>query len=95
MIRNTRTPCGRSDIHSDVPSSCNSDLFDPNTGIYTHPQNRSTAGTGMFDELIMPEVASTTLDCGLQIQGGTQRDPAKNAKHSFRVQFKAITAIAR
>jgi hypothetical protein len=66
------------------------DLFDPNTGIYTHPQNRSVGWERACSmELVFPDGSSgAQLDCGLQIQGGTQRDPAKNAKHSFRVNFK-------
>jgi hypothetical protein len=66
------------------------DLFDPNYGIYTHPTNRSTGWERACSmELIFPDGSSgPQIDCGIQIQGGTQRDPAKNAKHSFRVQFK-------
>jgi hypothetical protein len=72
-------------------------LFDPNTGIYTHPTNHSnTGGDDEWEracsmELIFPDGSpGAQIDCGLQIQGGTQRDPAKNAKHSFRVTFKSI-----
>jgi hypothetical protein len=66
------------------------DLFDPDLGIYTHPQSRGLGWERQCSmELIFPDGSpGTTLDCGLQIQGGTQRDPAKNAKHSFRVNFK-------
>ena len=73
------------------------DLFDPNTGIYTHPTNHSnTGGDDEWEracsmELIFPDGSpGAQIDCGLQIQGGTQRDPSKNAKHSFRVTFKSI-----
>jgi hypothetical protein len=67
-----------------------SDLFDPELGIYTHPQSRSTGWERECSmELIFPDgSAGAQIECGLQIQGGTQRDPAKNAKHSFRVNFK-------
>ena len=73
------------------------DLFDPNAGIYTHPTNHSnTGGDDEWEragsmELIFPDGSQgAQIDCGLQIQGGTQRDPSKNAKHSFRVTFKSI-----
>ena len=73
------------------------DLFDPNTGICTHPTNHSnTGGDDAWEracsmELIFPDGSpAAQADCGLQIQGGTQRDPSKNAKHSFRVTFKSI-----
>jgi len=67
-----------------------SDLFDPNIGIYTHPQNRGIGWERACSmELVFPDGSpGAQIDCGLQIQGGTQRDPAKNAKHSFRVNFK-------
>ncbi|MDB6108510.1 MAG: CotH protein, partial [Pedosphaera sp.] len=66
------------------------DLFDPDLGIYTHPQSRSTGWERECSmELIFPDGSpGAQIECGLQIQGGTQRDPAKNAKHSFRVNFK-------
>ena len=66
------------------------DLFDPNNGIYTHPQSRSVGWERACSmELIYPDgSAGAQINSGLQIQGGTQRDPAKNAKHSFRVNFK-------
>ena len=73
------------------------DLFDPNTGIYTHPLDHSNDGgddeweRACSMELIFPNGSpGIQIDCGLQIQGGSQRDPAKNAKHSFRVSFKSI-----
>ena len=73
------------------------DLFDPDIGIYTHPQNRSVGWERACSmELIFPDGSSgAQLDCGLQIQGGTQRDPAKNAKHSFRVNFKGDYGSAK
>src|ERR1017187_6003279 len=66
------------------------DLFDPNNGIYTYPQSRSVGWERACSmELIYPDgSAGAQINSGLQIQGGTQRDPAKNAKHSFRVNFK-------
>ncbi len=73
------------------------DLFDPNTGIYTHPEAHSNDGgddeweRACSMELIFPDgSAGTQINCGLQIQGGSQRQPGKNAKHSFRVSFKSI-----
>jgi hypothetical protein len=73
------------------------DLFDPNTGIYTHPENHSNDGSeGEWEracsmELIFPNGSpEAQIDCGLEIQGGSSRSPAKNPKHSFRVKFKSI-----
>ncbi len=68
------------------------DLFDPDTGIYTHPESRSTGWERSCSmELIFPDGSKgAQVDCGLQIQGGTQRQPGKNAKHSFRVNFKGV-----
>ena len=65
-------------------------LFDPDYGIYTHPMERGLAWERACSmELIFPGgAAGIQADCALQIQGGTQRDPNKNAKHSFRVSFK-------
>lgn len=73
------------------------DLFDPDNGIYTHPQNRSVGWERACSmELVFPDgSAGAQIDCGLQIQGGTQRDPAKNAKHSFRVNFKGDYGSAK
>ncbi|MEO6034811.1 MAG: lamin tail domain-containing protein, partial [Verrucomicrobiota bacterium] len=67
-----------------------SDLFDPTNGIYTHSLSRGDDWERACSmELIFPDGRpGTNLDCGLQIQGGSQRDPAKNAKHSFRLTFK-------
>jgi hypothetical protein len=68
------------------------DLFNPTNGIYTHPVSRGDNWERACSmELIFPDGSpGTQIDCGLQIQGGTQRDPAKNAKHSFRVTFKQV-----
>jgi hypothetical protein len=67
------------------------DLFDPVNGIYTHPMNRGAGWERACSmEMISPDGSDgLQINCGIQIQGGTQRDPAKNAKHSFRVNFKA------
>jgi len=53
------------------------DLFDANTGIYTHPTNHSnTGGDGEWEracsmELIFPDGSpEAQIDCGLEIQGG-------------------------
>jgi hypothetical protein len=78
------------------------DLFDPNTGIYTHPDNH--ASTGGHDEweracsmeLIFPDGSpEQQIDCGVQIQGGSSRFPTKNPKHSFRLVFKSIYGPGR
>ena len=73
------------------------DLFDANTGIYTHPTNHSnTGGDGEWEracsmELIFPDGSpEAQIDCGLEIQGGSSRNTTKNPKHSFRVKFKSI-----
>jgi Lamin Tail Domain/CotH kinase protein/Chitobiase/beta-hexosaminidase C-terminal domain/Concanavalin A-like lectin/glucanases superfamily/Immunoglobulin I-set domain len=70
-------------------------LFDPNTGIYTHPLTHDD-GAGDWEracsmELIFPDgSADTQIDCGVQIQGGSSRSPSKDPKHSFRLAFKSI-----
>lgn len=73
------------------------DLFDPLTGIYTHPESRGLDWERACSmELLFPDgSAGPQIDCGLQIQGGTQRDPNKNAKHSFRVSFKGDYGAGR
>ncbi len=66
-------------------------IFGPVNGIYSHPESRGAGWERPASmELIYPDGSSagTELYCGLQIQGGTSRQPGKNAKHSFRVQFK-------
>jgi hypothetical protein len=72
-------------------------LFDPNTGIYTHPDSHSNDGgddeweRACSMELIFPDGSpGTQIDCGLQMQGGSSRDPSKSPKHSFRLEFKSI-----
>jgi len=72
-------------------------LFGPVNGIYSHPMNRGPGWERPCSmELIFPDGADgLQVDCGIQIQGGTQRDPAKNAKHSFRVNFKSEYGSAR
>jgi Lamin Tail Domain/CotH kinase protein/Chitobiase/beta-hexosaminidase C-terminal domain len=70
-------------------------LFDPNTGIYTHPSNHDDSA-GDWEracsmELIFPNGSpEAQIDCGVQIQGGSSRSTAKNPKHSFRLVFKSI-----
>lgn len=65
------------------------DLFDPVRGMYTHPQERGPAWERACSmELIYPEAPGIQIDSSLQIQGGTQREPGKNPKHSLRVNFK-------
>ena len=74
-----------------------SDLFDPANGIYTHPESRGVSWERACSiELVFPDGASgAQIDCGLQIQGGTQRQPGKNAKHSFRVNFKSDYSFSK
>ncbi len=67
------------------------DLFDPSTGIYSHPQSKGPQWErGGSMELLFPDgsESSSQLDCGIQIQGGSSRSQSKNFKHSFRLSFK-------
>ncbi|HEX3800331.1 MAG TPA: lamin tail domain-containing protein [Verrucomicrobiae bacterium] len=72
------------------------DMFGPANGIYTHTSDATSDSyrgplweRDCSMELIYPDGSSggIQLDCGIEIQGGSQRDPAKNAKHSFRLKF--------
>jgi hypothetical protein len=66
-------------------------IFGAVNGIYSHPNSRGAGWERPCSmEIIYPDGSSSgmQLNCGLQIQGGSSRDPAKNAKHSFRLNFK-------
>ena len=72
------------------------DMFGPTNGLYTHTSDATDDSyrgplweRGCSLELIYPDGSSggIQLDCGIEIQGGSQRDPAKNPKHSFRLKF--------
>src|SRR5204862_524247 len=66
-------------------------VFGPVNGIYNHPSSRGPGWERPSSmEIIYPDGSSSgvQINCGLQIQGGSSRDPSKNPKHSFRLQFK-------
>ncbi|MGK0187462.1 MAG: hypothetical protein ACI9R3_003250, partial [Verrucomicrobiales bacterium] len=68
-------------------------LFDRATGIYQNPQRSGIQWERPASmEIIYPDrpADSAQIDCGIRIQGGHTREPAKNPKHSFRVNFKRI-----
>ncbi|HVR76403.1 MAG TPA: lamin tail domain-containing protein, partial [Planctomycetota bacterium] len=65
------------------------DMFGPQ-GIYSNPQAQGPrwerAGSA---ELLFPDGRrGFQVGCGIQIQGGASREPAKSPKHAFRVLFK-------
>jgi hypothetical protein len=67
------------------------DLFDPTTGIYTHPLSRGPAWERPVSmEFFAPDGSEEELqeDAAIQIQGNAARDPSKQPKHPFKVQFK-------
>jgi hypothetical protein len=84
-----------------LPSLClianPADLFSPETGIYTHPQERGTA----WERPVWVEMfaADGRLEFqhpgGLRIHGGTSRQPDESPKHSFRLVFKPRYGAAR
>ena len=66
-------------------------IFGPVNGIYSHPQSRGPGWERPSSfEIIYPDGSSSGMEqnCGVQIQGGSSRQPDKNPKHSFRMQFK-------
>jgi len=78
-------------------------LFGPVNGIYTHTTDAtptSFRGPGWeracSAEFILPDGTSGFLiDCGVQIQGGSSRNPTKNPKHSFRLNFKSAYSFGQ
>ncbi len=67
------------------------DMFSQANGLYTHPlEDGATWERPCSLEMIFPDGSQSNLqiDCGIQIQGGSSRDPVKNFKHSFRAVFK-------
>ncbi len=65
-------------------------LFDPVTGIYTHPMTNGSAWERPASvEMIEPNRgAGFRINCGLRIQGGWNRRPEESPKHSLRLLFK-------
>lgn len=77
-------------------------LFGPVNGIYTHTSTSSTQYRGpgweraCSAELILPDGSTGfRIDCGVQIQGGSSRDPNKTPKHSFRLNFKSAYSFSK
>ena len=77
-------------------------MFGPTKGIYTHTSVSQTLYRGpgweraCSAELILPDGSTGFLiDCGVQIQGGSSRDPNKSPKHSFRLNFKSAYSFAK
>ncbi len=66
------------------------DMFGPSNGIYTHPTSRGPAWEKPCSaELILPDGSpGFQVDCGIQIQGNANRNPANLPKHAFRLVFK-------
>ncbi len=67
-------------------------FFDPATGIYQNPQQSGLAWERPVSfEILNPDgTPGLQVDAGIRMQGGHTREPAKNPKHSFRVNFKSI-----
>jgi hypothetical protein len=66
------------------------DLFDNTTGIYPKSQNRGPSWERPCSaELILPDgTDGFQIDCGVQCQGNSARDPQKTPKHALRLVFK-------
>jgi hypothetical protein len=65
------------------------DMFDNTTGIYPKSQNRGPSWERPCSaELILPDASGFQIDCGIQCQGNSVRDPVKTPKHAFRLSFK-------
>ncbi len=73
-------------------------LFDQETGIYTHPMTNGAAwerpaSVEFFHAT--PNQEHFRLNCGLRIQGGWNRRPMECPKHSLRLLFKKEYGPAR
>jgi hypothetical protein len=66
------------------------DLFDNATGIYPKSQARgpSWERPASMEIIGADGDESVQVNCGVQMQGNSVRDPVKTAKHSFRLVFK-------
>ncbi len=67
-----------------------SDMFDNARGIYPKSQARGAAWEreASVEVLEIGGGGSAQVDCGVQMQGNSVRDPVKTAKHAFRLVFK-------
>ncbi|MCX6928044.1 MAG: CotH kinase family protein [Verrucomicrobia bacterium] len=65
-------------------------LFDPQTGIYTHTMTNGVAWERPASvEMLNPDDGTLfRINCGLRIQGGWNRRPLECPKHSLRLLFK-------
>jgi hypothetical protein len=67
------------------------DMFAQSTGLYNHPLESGDQWERPCSfEMVFPDGSQSNLqiNCGVQLQGGSSRDPVKNFKHSFRMVFK-------
>jgi hypothetical protein len=67
------------------------DMWDTNTGIYTHPLSRGTQWERPASmEFFTPDDSEEgfQIEGGLQIQGNASREPLKQPKHPLKMQFK-------
>jgi hypothetical protein len=66
------------------------DMFDNTAGIYPKSQNRGPSWERPCSaELILADgTEGFQIDCGIQCQGNSVRDPVKTPKHAFRLSFK-------
>lgn len=67
------------------------DMFDNSNGIYPKSQARGPSWERPASaEFIEPWAGGGTaqINCGVQMQGNSVRDPVKTAKHAFRLLFK-------
>lgn len=66
------------------------DMFDNTTGIYPKSQARgpSWERPASVEFIFHNEGDAVQIDCGVQMQGNSVRDPIKTGKHAFRFVFK-------
>lgn len=67
------------------------DMFDNATGIYPKSQSRGPAWERPASAEILDWERGQTVqvNCGVQMQGNSVRDPVKTGKHAFRLVFKS------
>jgi hypothetical protein len=73
------------------------DLFSPETGIYTHPLERGGAWERAVSLEMFDADGRLAFQCGggLRIHGSMSRQPKESPKHSFRLAFKKRYGSAR
>src|SRR2546422_4404209 len=73
------------------------DMFDNTTGIYPKSQARGPSWERPASaELIFADGSEGfQIDCGVQAQGNSARDPQKTPKHALRIVFKADYGAAK